>query len=327
MKRRDFVARLGGAVLAWPLATLAQQPTMPVIGYLSSGSPSERAHMVDWFRKGLKEDGYVEGKNVAIEYRWAEGRDDQLPRLAAELVTRKVAVIVTSGGAPAALAAKSATSTIPIVFLAGADPVKIGLVASLSRPGGNVTGVANISTPLDVKRLEILHELVPAAKRIIYLVNPSDPGAKSSVKDILAAAERTGRRIEILSASNGAEIDAAFAGLKQSRATVLLVATSGLFTTRRNQLVALAARHAIPASYSRREFVAAGGLMSYGPDYSDVYRLTGLYTARILKGAKPADLPVIQETKFNLVVNLKTAKKLGITVSRDFLARIEEVIE
>jgi putative ABC transport system substrate-binding protein len=318
---------MGGAVLAWPLAALAQQPAMPFIGFLSTGSPNERAHMVESFRKGLKEGGYVDGKDVAIEYRWAEGRADRLPQLAAELVNRKVAVIATSGGAQSALAAKSATSTIPIVFNSALDPVKLGLVASLSRPGGNITGVANVSGALEVKRLEMLRELVPTATRITYLVNPTDPGTKTFLNDVQSAAQKTAIRVRVVNASSEAEIDTAFAAIKQSRADALLVAGNALFTTRRDQLVALATRYAIPASYSRREFVVAGGLTSYGPDYMDAYRLQGLYTARILKGAKPADLPVSQSTKFELVLNLKTARKLGLAVPRDFLQRVDEAIE
>jgi putative ABC transport system substrate-binding protein len=318
---------MGGAALAWPLAALAQQPAMPFIGFLSTGSPNERAHMVESFRKGLKEGGYVDGKDVAIEYRWAEGRADRLPQLAAELVNRKVAVIATSGGAQSALAAKSATSTIPIVFNSALDPVKLGLVASLSRPGGNITGVANVSGALEVKRLEMLRELVPTATRITYLVNPTDPGTKTFLNDVQSAAQKTAIRVRVVNASSEAEIDTAFAAIKQSRADALLVAGNALFTTRRDQLVALATRYAIPASYSRREFVVAGGLTSYGPDYMDAYRQQGLYTARILKGAKPADLPVSQSTKFELVLNLKTARKLGLAVPRDFLQRVDEAIE
>jgi len=300
---------------------------MPFIGFLSTGSPNERAHMVESFRKGLKEGGYVDGKDVAIEYRWAEGRADRLPQLAAELVNRKVAVIATSGGAPSVLAAKSATSTIPIVFNTALDPVKLGLVASLSRPGGNITGVANVSGALEVKRLEIVRELVPAATRIAYLVNPTDPGTKTFLNDVQSAAQKTATRVRVVNASNEAEIEAALGTIRQSRAHALLVAGNAMFTTRRDQLVALAARLAIPASYSRREFVAAGGLTSYGPDYMDAYRQQGLYTARILKGAKPADLPVSQSTKFELVLNLKTARKLGLAVPRDFLQRVDEAIE
>lgn len=327
MRRRAFITSLGGAALAWPLVSLAQQAVKPIVGYLGGGSAEERAQSAGWFREGLKEGGYVAGKDVVIEYRWAGGRDDRLPALAAELVNRKVAVIATSGGPMSALAAKSATSTIPIVFVSAFDPVRAGLVANLGHPGGNVTGVSSIANSLDAKRLEVLHELVPAAKKIIYLVNPNDPAASSSVKEVLAAAELKGVKVEVLRARSRTEIDAAFTGVKRLHARALLVATNALFTTLRAQLIDLAARHSIPASYSRREYVAAGGLMSYGPDYADVYRQVGRYTARILKGAKPADLPVIQEPRINLVVNLATAKKLGLAVSRDFLARVDEVIE
>ena len=324
--RRVFLANLA-ALAAVPRIAFSQQSAKPVIGLLSTGSPDERAHMVEWFREGLKQGGFADGKDVTIVYRWAEGRAQRLPQLAAELVKQNVAVIVTQGGAVGTLAAKSATSTIPIVFLTSADPVAIGLVGSLSRPGGNVTGVANLGDQLEVKRLEMLRELVPGAKRIFYLSSPIEPDAKKTVDAVLAAAERTGVRIDVLTAGSRAEIDAALARLKPTRGAALLAATSGLFTTNRELLVAHAARLGLPDSYSRREFVQAGGLMSYGPDYPHVYRQVGLYAARILKGAKPADMPVMQETKFNLVLNLNTAKKLGLSVSRDFLARVDEVIQ
>jgi putative ABC transport system substrate-binding protein len=304
----------------------AQRSAKPVIGFLSTGSSAERAESVASFRNGLKQGGYVADKDVAIEYRWAEGHSDRLPGLAADLVNRKVALIATSGGPRSALAAKAATSKIPIVFVSAVDPVKAGLVASFSRPGGNVTGVSGITTSLDVKRLEILRELVPSAKRTGYLVNPEEILAESAIAAMASAGELSGAMIEVLRASNGGEIDVVFAKFKKLRIDTLVVGTDALFTTRRDQLVALAAQHAVPASYSRREFAAGGGLMSYGPDYNDVYRLAGLYASRILKGANPSDLPVIQETKFTLALNLKTAKKLGIAVSRDFLARVDEVI-
>lgn len=322
--RRRLVASIA-AILASPRAALSQ-PAKPVIGLLSTGSRAERAHMLDWFRGGLKQGGFVEGKDVTIVYQWAEGRAQRLPELAADLVKQKVSVIVTQGGAVAALAAKSATSTIPIVFLTSADPVAVGLVGSLSRPGGNVTGVANLGDQLEVKRLQILRELVPRTNRILYLASMVEPDAKKSIGEVLAAAELTNVMIDVVRVGNGGEIDAAFANFKQTKGAVLLVATSGLFTTRRDQIVALAARLGIPDSYSRREFVAVGGLMSYGPDYANVYRQVGMYAARILKGARPAEMPVIQETKFNLVLNLTTAKRLGLSVSRDFLARVDEVI-
>lgn len=283
--------------------------------------------MVDQFHKGLRESGYVIGKNVRVEYRWAEGHYERLPTLAAELIDRKVAVIATSGGPAPALAAKTKTSTIPIVFVSAVDPVKAGLVASLSRPGGNVTGIASIATSLDLKRLEILRELLPRAKTFAYLVAGNEPEADATAQQVRTFAESKGLRLHLLMASDATEIDAAFEQLKKGRPDALLVATNALYTTRRDQIVALAARHAIPASYSRREFVAAGGLISYGPDYDDIYRLLGVYTARVLKGAKPAELPVNQEARINLVVNLKTAKKLGIAMPRDFLQRVDEIIQ
>jgi len=313
--------------IALPFAALAQQSAAPLIGFLGAGSAGERAGMVDQFHKGLREGGYVIGKNVRVEYRWADGHYDRLPTLVAELIDHKPAVIATSGGAAPALAAKAKTSTIPIVFVSAVDPVKAGLVASLSRPGGNVTGVASISTSLDVKRLEIILELLPRAKTIAYLVVNNEPEAEATTQQVRTVAQSKGVRLQVLKAADAAEIDAAFEQLKNVRASALLVATGALFTTRREQIVALAARHAIPTSYSRREFVTAGGLISYGPDYDDVYRLLGVYTARILKGGKPAELPVNQETRINLVINLKTAKTLGIPMPRDFLQRVDEVIQ
>jgi putative ABC transport system substrate-binding protein len=326
MRRREFVARIGTVSLAWPLAARAQR-SIPFIGFLNSGSPNERASFVEAFRQGLKEGGYVDGKDVAIEYRWAEGRPDRLTALASELVSRKVQVIVATGGIASGLAAKSATAVIPIVFIGAGDPVKLGLVSSLGRPGGNATGFTNIAGSLHAKRLEILRDLVPSAETIVYLMNPSTPDAKGAVKDVHAAAETTGTKIEVLSASNEREIEMAFATIKQARAKAVLVAVDPLFVSRREQIVGLAARYAIPASYPFRDYAVAGGLMSYGPHIADSYRQAGLYAARILKGAKPADLPVIQATKIELVVNLKAAKKLGLAISRDFLARVDEVIQ
>jgi putative ABC transport system substrate-binding protein len=313
--------------VALPFAASAQQNAAPLVGFLGAGSATERAEMVDQFHKGLRESGYVIGKNVRVEYRWAEGHYERLPTLAAELIDRKVAVIATSGGPAPALAAKTKTSTIPIVFVSAVDPVKAGLVASLSRPGGNVTGIASIATSLDLKRLEILRELLPRAKTFAYLVAGNEPEADATAQQVRTFAESKGLRLHLLMASDATEIDAAFEQLKKGRPDALLVATNALYTTRRDQIVALAARHAIPASYSRREFVAAGGLISYGPDYDDIYRLLGVYTARVLKGAKPAELPVNQEARINLVVNLKTAKKLGIAMPRDFLQRVDEIIQ
>jgi putative ABC transport system substrate-binding protein len=327
MKRRSFLAVLGTAVAASPLAALAQRPTMPVIGFLNTGSPNERTHLVEAFRQGLKEAGYIDGKDVAIEYRWAEGHYERLPSLASELVRRQVAVIAATGGSEPAVAAKAATSTIPIVFTGGGDPVQLGLVASLSRPGGNATGITNVGSSLEAKRFEILRELLPRVSTIAYLVNPNNVTAKSSVKEVSAAAAAAGKQLQVVNVAVESDFEPAFATIKRSRAGAVLVAQDALFVTRRDQLVALAGRHAIPAVYGFREFTIAGGLLSYGADIRDVHRQAGIYTGRILKGAKPADLPVLQASKFELIVNLKTAKKLGLTISRDFLARVDEVIE
>jgi putative ABC transport system substrate-binding protein len=307
------------------MAVAAQRIMVPSVGFLTSGSPNERRNLVDAFLAGLKDGGYVDGKDVVIEYRWAEGRYDRLPRLASELVERKVGVMVTSGAMAATLAAKSATSTIPIVFTGGWDPVKLGVVASLSRPGGNVTGVANLGRSLDGKRVELLRDLVPAATRMAYLVNPKAPDAQSLIKQVQMAGAATGTKIQVLEASSDAELDVAFTAVKQSRA--LVVSNESIFITRRDRVVALAAQHALPACYPFREFVLAGGLMSYGPDRRESYRQAGVYAARILKGAKPADLPVVQATKIEITFNPATAKKLGLVISRDFFARVDEVIQ
>ena len=326
MDRRQAIAAIGALSAAAPFTTFAQGGT-PVIGFLGAGSAAERAGMVDRFHAGLKEGGYTVGKNVRVEYRWGDGNYDRLPALASDLIDRKVAVIATSGGAAPALAAKAKTSSIPIVFVSAQDPVKTGLVASLSRPGANVTGIASIATVLDAKRVEILRELLPRAKTIAYLASPLEPRNEATTQEVRAAAQSKGLRLQVVSASDTAGIDAAFEQLKKSKPNALVVSTTGLFTTRREQIVALAAKHGIPASYHRREFVADGGLLSYGPDYNDVYRLQGLYTARVLKGEQPATLPVSQETRILLVVNLKTAKALGVSLPRDFLQRVDEVIQ
>jgi putative tryptophan/tyrosine transport system substrate-binding protein len=327
MRRREFVALLGGAAAAWPLTARAQQPAMPVIGYMHGGTRDyETLRHADAFRQGLRETGYIEDQNITIEYTWAQDHDERLPGLAADLVRRK-ATMIAAAGTPAALAAKAATAVIPIVFETAGDPVTLGLVASLNQPGRNVTGVTQLSSELVSKRLGLLHDLIPAAKIIGLLVNPKDPRVGTQSSDMQEAARALGLQIHILNASTEAEIDAAFAGLVQVRAGALIVGTGTFFNVRREQLVALAARHKVPVIYQYRLFVAAGGLMSYGASLTDSYRLAGVYAGRVLKGEKPADLPVARPTKFELVINLKTANALGLTIAPGVLAIADEVIE
>jgi putative tryptophan/tyrosine transport system substrate-binding protein len=325
MRRRDFIALLGGAAAAWPLPARAQQPAMPVIGYLDAGSAAERTRQVAAFRKGLGEAGYQEGQNVALELRWAEGQYGRFGELAADLVRRRVSVIATPGSAAAALAAKAATATIPIVFGVGSDPVREGLVASLNRPGGNVTGINFFTVELVAKRTELLRELVPAAKRLAVLVNPTDPEGYQTLRDAQTAAG--GQQIVAIEVASGREIDAAFTRMAREQVDALFVAPGTFFNTRRVQLAILAARHALPAIYSVRAYPEVGGLISYGTDVLEAFRQVGVYTARILKGARPADLPVVQSTKFELVINLNTARALGLDVPDKLLALADEVIE
>jgi putative ABC transport system substrate-binding protein len=325
--RRDLITLLGGAAAAWPHAAPAQQATMPVIGYLSNGSREAEASRLTAFRMGLNEVGYVEGRNLAIEYRWADGQNDRLPALAADLVRRQVAVVTGMESTAAALAAKSATAVIPLVFAIGADPVRVGLVKSLNRPEGNVTGVTAFSNALVAKRLEILHELIPKANVIGFLVNPANPNSANDIEDAQAAARVLGLTLQVMRASNTGEIDLAFAELVRRQIGGFFLDADSLFSIRRNQFSALALRHAIPAAYPNAEYVAAGGLLSYGTDRAETYHQLGIYTGRVIKGEKPASLPVMQPSKFQLVINLTTAKALNLDVPAKLLAIADEVIE
>ena len=326
MRRREFITLMGASMAAWPRAARTQQPAMPVIGFLHGASPGTYASMSTAFRQGLKETGYVEGHNVAIEYRWAEGHYDRLSALAADLVRRQVAEIVTVG-TPAALAAKAASSTIPIVILVGTDPVQLDLVASLNRPGGNVTGLAGLTVEVEAKRLEVLHELLRTSAAVALLVNPNNPQTEPETKGVRDAARSLGLQLHVLDASTEGEIDAAFGKLIELRAGALVVSVDAFLTSQRDQIVALAARRAVPAIYGVREFATAGGLMSYGLDVADAYRQVGTYAGKILKGTKPADLPVQQVARVEFVINLKTAKTLGLTFPITLLGRADDVIE
>jgi putative ABC transport system substrate-binding protein len=327
MHRRDFITLLGGAAAAWPVAARAQQRAMPVVGFLTSTSPEALGQPLAVFRKALNDSGFIEGRSVAIEFRWAQNDDDRLPELATDLVRRRVAVIVAGGGALAAAAAKAATATIPIVFNIGGDPVGFGLVASLNRPGGNVTGISSLAIGLTGKQLGLLHEMLPRAARFAVLVNPNSPSAERAGKEAQDAAAALGRQIEVLAASSNREIDMAFASLVEKRAAALLVNPSPLFATRRPQLATLAAHYSIPVMHYERGFIEVGELMSYGPSDTDAWRQVGIYAARILKGEKPSDLPVVRSTKFEFFINLQAAKIIGVEIPHTLLALADEVIE
>jgi len=327
MRRRDFIKMIAGSAAAWPLAARAQQTAMPVIGWLGARSPGESESVIDAFRQGLNETGYEEGRNLFIAYRWADGRYDRLPGLAMELVRHQVAVIAATGGDAATLAAKAATSTIPIIFAGGTDPVSAGIVASLTRPDQNVTGVSLLIGLLGAKQVELLQELVPKAPLLAALFNPNNPNAERGAKDVQGAAGTIGQKVVVFHASSEREIDTAFASLIQQQAGGILIYPDGFFTGRRDQLVELAARYKIPAIYPWRDYAVAGGLMSYGTSIREAFRWAGTYVGKVLKGAKPADLPVIQPSKFEVVINLKTARALNLSVPTSLLLRADEVIE
>ena len=324
--RREFITVLGGAA-AWPLAARAQQPAMPAVGFLHSAAPDKYARFVAAFQQGLMETGYIDGQNVAVEYGWAGGQYDRLPALAADMIAHRVSVIAATGGDPAAAAAKAATTTVPIVFMVGTDPVQVGLVSNLSRPTGNVTGVTFFTGPLGAKRLQMLRELVPGASAAGMLVNPSNPNSNPDIVEVQTAARALQWNVHILNASTEQEIGSTFATLSRERIEALIIGTDPFFFSLRDQIVALAARHAVPTIYNLREYTDAGGLISYGASLADNYRQTGIYVGKILKGARPGDLPVVQPTTFGLVINLKTAKALGLDPPVSLLARTDEVIE